>query len=91
MLQQTVTRCNTLHHAATCCNTLQRQVEFIIIKSVCNKLQHDATNCNTLQHAATRCNKLQHAAETRWIHHCQGVWFSARVSEQASKRERERE
>jgi len=71
----TVTRCNTLQHAATPCNIIQHTAPH------CTTLQHTATHCNTLQrtvlrhhtaprctvlqHVATRCNTLQHTATHR--------------------------
>ena len=65
---------NTLKHAATRCNTVQRPatlcsdpaVYSATLKCVsccvthCNTLQHTATHCNTLQHTPTNCNTLQH-------------------------------
>jgi len=51
--------CNTLQHAATHCNALQREhtARFVLCASFAT-----ATPCNTTQHAATRCNTLQHTA-----------------------------
>jgi len=68
----TVTRCNTLQHAATRCNTLQHTVT-------------RCTRCNTLQHAATRCNTLQHAATRSEINgdilvRCGGIVIPNRYS-----------
>jgi len=51
-----ISRCNTLQHAATHFNTLQHTASHF------NTLQHTASHCITLQHTATRCNTLQRAA-----------------------------
>jgi len=72
----TETRDNTLHHAATYCNTLQIHCEpTATIAGVktralhCSTLQHTATHCSTLKDAATHCNTLQHILQ-RTATHC---------------------
>jgi len=74
LFTQITTRCNTLQHAATCCNTLYNSATPLY--TYYNTLQHAATRCNTLynsatplytdyntlQHAATRCNTLYNSA-----------------------------
>jgi len=72
-LQHTATCYNTLQHAATRCNALQRTATHCrkrIDKArhwISDWLQHAATRCNTLQHAATHCNTLRHTAGTEII------------------------
>jgi len=56
------TRCNTLQHTATHCNTRKYSNDRA---ARCNTLQHTATHCNTRKYSndrATRCNTLQHTA-----------------------------
>jgi len=48
------TRCNTLQHAATRCNTPIQQLVVVFLKA-----QHAATRCNTLQHT---CATAHHRA-----------------------------
>jgi len=67
----TATRCNTLHHADTHCNTLQHTLVLDSrLTTKCNQnapsLENDsvvtATHCDTLQHTATHYSTLQHTA-----------------------------
>jgi len=53
----TVTRCNTLQHAATCCNTQQHTAKAPSYDSTSGPVGTVCyLRCNTLQHAATCCN-----------------------------------
>jgi len=58
--KQTFSHCNTLHHTATHCITLQHKQTF----SHGNTLHHTATHCITLQHKQTfsHGNALHHTA-----------------------------
>jgi len=60
-LQHISTRCNTPHHTATHCNTLQRTnaIECHEVFGYCAASTHcnyTATHCSTLQDTATNCN-----------------------------------
>jgi len=46
-IHMTATHCNTLQHAATCCNTHIYTQDIYVTATHCNTLQHAATCCNT--------------------------------------------
>ena len=67
-MRPSVTRCCTLQHTATRCNTQSCQ---ICMSDVMYHLWHDSARCSTLQHTATHCNTLQHTVTHCNTHPCQ--------------------
>ena len=72
-VQQGATRCNTMRHVVTHCNSFTRtsHAYMNVLHSVkhCGTMQQGATRCNTMRHIATHCNAvtlcktLQHPVE----------------------------
>jgi len=60
----TATRCNTLQHTATCAESVDSSIFYVLqcLAVFCSVLQCSAVCCNVLQCAAVYCSVLQCAA-----------------------------